>query len=285
MKNPLIDDLDEAGMIPSIEVALPTLAAFYPKGEVLRPEADPLAMKVYPLSVLDESSFRDPLMLLSGQAIGKMVRRVCPGVDDPGKLTDLDVQVIILACRIASYGSTLKLEHTCSKCQTKTDLQVDLNDHILRYSPFSPDELAEFDLDIVEIGQKIRLRPMLYEDAIDVAMNMVRSNISAEKFDSAHTEDVNQLTDAFILEYQAQFESSIRTNIDAICSSIFTVTTTTGKVVNNPDMIKEWFLRLTPNLTKMITDRITKINLSIRERSKLAYTCVSCGTENTFYMA
>jgi hypothetical protein len=284
MSNPLIDDLDESGVIPQIEIALPTLAAFYPTGEVLRDFADPYRITVSALSVLDESAFRDPLMLLSGHAVGKMIHRVCRAVNDSGRLADLDVQAILIACRMASYGSDMKLEHSCSQCKTKNTLSVDLNEHIIRFGSFTPEQFERFDLDIPTIGQKVRLQPMVYQDAVDMTMTMVRSNITAEMFDETNKDNPNQLTDEFIDMYRKQFDANISTNIESICASIFAITTKSGKIVSNRDMIREWLLAVSTDVVKMITDRIGEINHDIRERSRLEYNCMECDHVNTFYM-
>jgi hypothetical protein len=284
MKNPLLDDLNEPSIMVLVEIALPTLAAFYPQGEVLRAGADPANLSISPLSVLDESSFRDPLMMLSGHAVGRMVRRVCPDVEDSGCLTDLDVQAILIASRMASYGSDLKLEHTCTNCGTKTELVVDLNEHINRYSPFTPDQFEHFDLFVEQTGQAIRLRPMLYQDAIDMTMTIVRSNIQAEQFDITHVGDTNTLTDEFVEAYRKQFDANVSANLEAMCAAIYHVTTKTGKVVTDRNLIREWVLKLPTDIVGMITKRIGEINHDIRERSRLSYTCANCGGENSFYM-
>lgn len=283
MTNPLLDDLNDAGVLPDVAISLPTMGAFYPQGEVLKPGINPAEISIRPLSILDESSFRDPLMMISGHAIAKMVRRVCPEIDDPGQLAELDVQAILIACRLASYGSSLKLEHVCSKCQNKSTLMVDLNEHLLRYRPYTADELMLFDVDIDATGQKVRLRPMIYQDAVDMVMNAFKSNIQAEQYNQSHGED-NTLTDEFIEAYHRQFEEGIKTNLAAICSSIYTVTTKSGKIVMDRQSIEEWILRLSPDLIKPITERIARINMDIRERSKLEYVCDSCQTTNGFYV-
>lgn len=281
MSNPLIDELVESSVIPQVEIALPTRGQFYPDGQVIAVGADPDNLVIKPISVLEESTFNDPLLLLTGHAIDKMIKRVCPAVIDPGALCELDVQAILIASRIASHGPMMKVQHTCESCGYKNDLEIDLNSHILNFDSYTPEQAMKFNVVLGISGQSVSLRPMLYKDTVDMTMSLVRSSTKAETFSE---EDADTLTPEFVDMYREQFERTLDTNLKALCASIYYVTAKSGKIVTDADIITDWLTSLPMEDVTQITNRIKEINEEIRERSLMTYTCQGCGEESSFYL-
>jgi hypothetical protein len=111
MSNELITELHE--VFPPIEISLPTRGMFYPEG-VLAKDTDPTHIQVGTLGILDEFKYRDPFMLVSGNAMGHLITHVCgKQIEHPEELCEIDVETILLASRLASYGPNLKLTHRC----------------------------------------------------------------------------------------------------------------------------------------------------------------------------
>lgn len=288
MSNPLIDEIVENSVIPQVEIALPTRGVFYPRGEVLDTYVDPENLVIHPISILDESTFADPLMMISGHAIGRMVRRVCPGILDPGKLCELDIQAILIASRIASHGPEMNVEHDCENpdCKHRNVLKIDLNNHILNFASYTPTEFSAFQVELPVVKQTVMLRPMLYQDSVDMAISLIRSSSTINRLTGGEDKPLEEvLTVDYIDAYQEQFEKTLTTNIAAIVASIYWVEVRRTKVkVTDPDMIDEWILRLPSEDTAFIADRIKQLNADIRERSKTEYQCQKCGTINKFYL-
>lgn len=281
MSNPLIDELIEASVIPQVEIALPTRGQFYPDGEVISVGSDPDRLPIKPISVLEESTFNDPLLLLTGHAIGKMIRRVCPEIIDPGSLCELDVQAILIATRIASHGANMKVEHTCDGCGHKNELEIDLNSHILNFDSYTPEQAMKFKIPLGKSGQTVTLRPMRYKDTVDMTMSLVRSSAVTETITE---EEADTLSPEFVDMYRQQFESTLETNLKALGASIYYATTKSGSDVHNEEIILEWLKTLPSEDVTQITDRIKEINEEIRERSLMTYTCQGCGEESSFYL-
>ena len=100
--NPLIQDLIENEAFPSVSVALPTGARWY-TSDVIADGADPLDLSVGVLGILAEQNYRDPWLLLSGEAIPRMFKSVCPEVVEANELCDLDLEAILLASRRGAW--------------------------------------------------------------------------------------------------------------------------------------------------------------------------------------
>lgn len=281
MSNVLIDDMREVSAVPHVDIALPTRGRFYVQGEVIDDNYSPDEIPVGPISVLDESSFRDPLMMISGKAVTKMINRVCPAITDPGKLCELDIQAILIACRIASYGPIMTISTDCS-CGETNQLQIDLNEHILRFDPYSEEEWEKFIVRIEETGQVVHLRPMLYDDIINMTMGMISSSNKIAAFDDVGDDEA--LSKEFIEMYASVWNETINNNIHALVDSILTVYTSKGQPVTDRETILEWIGTLSPSNTKLITDSITDINAEIRKRSELEYQCQKCGKVSNIFL-
>ena len=281
MSNPLIDELYDMGAIPSIEITLPTMAAFYPRGEVLKPDADPASIQVGPLSLLEESDINEPMMMVSGRAITRLIKHVVPMVDNPQQLCELDIQAILIACRMASYGNDMDLEHTCPHCEYQNSMKINLNEHILGFNPFTPDQLNQFIME-TSVGQKINLKPISYEDMINLTMSSIKTNMNAEEFEKVEEKDL--LTTEYIEKYKEQFVNAIKSNVEALASTIYYVTTKSGKVVKERGLIETWLTTLPTTDVKEIIERVKQINEDIQDRSKLEYECQQCHKTSTLFV-
>lgn len=282
MTNPLLDDIEELDVMTAIEIALPTRGYFYPEDEVLHPDADPDSISVKPLSVLEETTFSDPLMMISGRAVNRIINRVVPSVIDPARLCEVDIQAILIACRIASRGSMLKLKHTCSSCNHDNPMELNLDEHIQNFNPYSPEEFTQFKLILPVVGQVVNLRPILYEDSINITMDVMKSSLEMGSYEGVSDKDA--LTEEFIDNYKVQFEKSLDTNLSAIISSIYYIETKSGGHVYDHDMMHEWLMKLPPEDVDAIRDRIKLLNDRIRDMSKIEYQCQSCNETSTLYV-
>jgi len=273
MSNPLVDELQEMGAIPSIELALPTLGAFYPQNNALQSDADPANMVIGPLSMLDESSINDPMMMVSGRAIVKLIKRIAPKVDNPQELCELDIQAMLIACRMVSYGNELQITQQCPHCEYENTMQIDLNEHIQNFAPYTEEQIKHFEME-TSIGQKVNLKPISYEDAINLTISAIKTNIGADEIDNASNDDI--LTNEYIEMYRKQFEQALESNVDALVSTIYYVTTKSNQKVDDRELIKGWLQSLPLIDIKAITKRVTEINTDIQNRSKLDYECQQC---------
>ena len=109
--NPLLADLNENEAFPSVSVALPTGGRWY--DESVLEGADPLDLDVGILGIMAEQNYRDPWLLMSGESMPRMLKDVCPSVKQPSELAEVDLEAILLASRLVSFGPTMELKHKC----------------------------------------------------------------------------------------------------------------------------------------------------------------------------
>jgi hypothetical protein len=290
MSNPLIQDF--AKKFPGVIATLPTKGQFYPP-EVIPGNTDG-NVQVGILSMLDEQRYRDPFLLVSGKAVYEMIRHICPEIALPEHLAEIDVEAILLAARIASYGPALTLKHICQnpeeitkdegvveKCNSENTIEIMLDEFINRYAPFDADDRYELVLPMV--GQTVFLQPMPYRTAIEMMRYMMTTsrefgNVMEQKVD----EFVSQ-PEAFE-RYAALITHSTEIGIKSLVDSISAVQTSSGLNVFEKDVILEWLKALPIEDARLISQRIHEISTANRDLSKIEYECSECSHRNSFFL-
>lgn len=109
---------------PAIYVQLPSDGQFWPPGSLTMPENHELP--VMPMTAIDEITYRTPDALFNGQAVVSVIQSCCPSIKNAWHCPVVDVDTILTAIRIASYGHELELETSCPKCDHEDEYRIDL---------------------------------------------------------------------------------------------------------------------------------------------------------------
>jgi hypothetical protein len=306
--NPLIQDLIENEAFPSVGVALPTGGRWYGT-DVIDSDADPLDLTVGVLGILAEQNYRDPWLLLSGEAIPRMMKGVCPSVLKAQELCELDLEAILLASRLVSYGPKLELTHTChnivpreveegekpkegeevdgtdsenTRCGNPNTINLDINEHILRYAIIEDDVVDDkFTYALKRVGQVVHLRPPAYKRIIEQMKEGVKRNKQIETFGDLQVDELVVNDDA-IKNYTRVIDMASETALENMEASIHGISTTGGQIVNDSEMIREWLLALPTDEAEGLSDKINELAKWFTTFSDITYTCPKCNDEQVF---
>ena len=142
---------------PAIYLRLPSGGAFYPKGTLeLTPNGE---LPVYPMTALDEITYRTPDALFNGQAVINVIQSCVPNIKNAWAMPSVDLNAVLTSIRIASYGHELGIDSACPACSEENEYEVDLRlllDDIKPQDFSSP--LTFGDLTVV-------FKPMSYEES------------------------------------------------------------------------------------------------------------------------
>lgn len=301
--NPLLDELREDDSLPTTSVALPTLGYWYPDdGSVLAEGSDPSDLIVHVLGMIAEQAYRDPFLLISGKALPKLIKSICPGVVKPELLADVDLDAILIAARIVSYGSDMNLEHKCNavlkdqpketdeeekeriakgeekkiaRCEHSNNLKIDLLEFIGRYSPMTEDYLKRWEVDLERFGQKVFLRPMPYERTMQMLQKSIKAQRGIEQMKDMTYEELFE--DGEVLSvYSRTVDESTTLSLESLVRSIHHVNLKRGGEVSDSETIREWLLALPSDTVDMISDRLNELMKEIREVPVVKYKCGAC---------
>ncbi len=294
MSNPLLDDLIGNQPYPEIEMQLPTLGNFYfPEDQIFTEGFDAAKVKVRPLTITNELSIKDPLMVMGRQSTLMLVKALVPEILRPEKMTEIDIIAIILAGRIATYGPKYMVDHICQNpdatagkltCEAARELKphqlkIDMYEHILRYNPYQ-EWVDAFTVELPEVNQRVVIRPPSY----NTFLNRLKIDLEQNQIMNQYKDmEVSQfLTDeATIDAYKGVLAKSTKLGVDQIVDAVFYVESIkNNQTVGDREQIEQWVNALPVRLVERIIDRISKIREDIVNRSLYTYKCDSCGHEN-----
>lgn len=251
---------------PAIYLRLPSGGHHWAPGSLVMPENGELP--VYPMTAIDEISYRTPDALFNGQAVINVIESCVPHIKDAGKIPNTDLNALLVAIRIASYGHAMDIASTCPSCKNEDEFSVDLR--VLLDNLASPDYATAMDLGDL----RITFRPSTYEEqnksALEqfekqkVLQQVTETNTSEEERGKLLAESLRQITELTI--------NLISKNIAAIQIP--------GAVVTDVDQIKEFLYQCDRNVFKQIRDHV--IDLTQQAQIKpLNVECTECSNKYT----
>lgn len=189
---------------PGTYITLPSGGRFYRKSPKVSETGE---LAVYPMTAKDELMLKNPDALYNGEAIKQVISSVCPDIENVNDIPAADIDAILVAMRMTSYGDDMPLEvrHGCEASEGKVQtLQVSLGSIIGTIRPI-PTDLGVVTL---STGLTVHLRPYNLADQsllLRTQFNSMRNLQALENNDKATTE---QKTEAATASYNLLIDLS-----------------------------------------------------------------------------
>ncbi len=253
---------------PAIYLRLPSNGEFWAAGSLNLPANNELP--VLPMTAIDEINYRTPDALFNGSAVVNVIQSCLPSIINAWETPATDIDSILVAIRIASYGHVFDLESTCPACKKPADYSFDLRTIIdgLKASNYTAEPLIHGDLTLL-------LRPMNYKSMTDI------NNMS---FD--HQKSMQALNENTAMPEQEKLKAigeAVRKitdiSIKALSNSIASIRTPTA-VVTESTFINELLINCDRQLFKVIQDRAVALRTT-SSLKPLEIKCAACNHEYT----
>jgi hypothetical protein len=118
---------------PGIYLKLPSGGLGYDKSVLDLPESGELP--VYPMTAIDEITTRTPDALFNGEAVVSIIKSCIPAIKNPWKITNVDLDAILVAIRAATNGNEMDLETTCPSCNESSKYGINLVGLLSKFKP------------------------------------------------------------------------------------------------------------------------------------------------------
>lgn len=109
---------------PAIYITLPSKGRYYPVGCLTPTPND--EYPVYPMTAMDEITYRTADSLFNGSAIVNVIKSCVPNIVDPWSMPQMDLDTVLIGIRIATYGHELDFESKCPSCEETNNYGIDL---------------------------------------------------------------------------------------------------------------------------------------------------------------
>lgn len=249
---------------PAIYIRLPSQGAFYPDGAINMPANGEIP--VFPMTAIDEITYRTPDALFNGSATTSVIRSCVPNIVDPWSIPAMDIDTILVSIRIASYGHSMEIESQCPHCQNQETFGIDLRTVLDAMK--SPDYQQHIDFRDIEIY----FRPMTYKNLNDNNKKQFEEQRMLQSIDGIEQPDeekINLLTQAL--------KKITEITVEALGQSIAAVKTPTA-LVTEQVYIQDFLKNCDRQLFNQIRDHIVT-QKSMSEIQPLTIKCPSCTKE------
>jgi hypothetical protein len=149
---------------PALYFKLPSNGTYWEEGSVDLPVTGEIP--IYPMTTADEITLKTPDALMNGTGVVNVIQSCCPNIHDAWKMPSIDVDSLLIAIRVASYGKTMSITAQCPKCKQDHSYDIDLTNLITQVKSPNYDATVDYD------GLKIKLKPQNY-------LSVNKSNVAA----------------------------------------------------------------------------------------------------------
>lgn len=249
---------------PAIYMRLPSAGEYWPDGSINMPENKELP--VYPMTAIDEITYRTPDALFNGQAVVNVIKSCVPAITDAWAIPAQDLNAILVAIRIASYGHELEVGTRCPACETEGEYTLDLRQVL--------DQLksGDFETPMVHGDLTITFQPMSYRGQNDSSQSQFEQQKNIQLIQQSDLPDEEKIT-----RLNEALQQITQLTMSALKWSISSIKTPTA-LVTEPNFIEEFIKNCDRKLYTKIRDHIIGLRLA-SELKPLAIKCDNCSHE------
>lgn len=250
---------------PKIFISLPSQGIYNKPGSIT---GDVTRIPVFGMTGMDEILMKTPDALLSGESTVTVIHSCCPSIADPWDLSALDIDIVLAAIRIATYGGIINITNTCSECQTPSDYELEVSKLIDHYNTCSYDNKLVLD------ELTVIVKPLCYQQTTDFSVRNFQLQQQMSQVYAMKDDDEGKKAEMTRI-YQEL--ASLRN--DVFAAGIESVDT--GKVtVTERAYITEWLDNVDSAVMKAITKHIESNQLRWAAPAHKVK-CENCGHEDS----
>jgi hypothetical protein len=249
---------------PSIYIKLPSSGNYYPPGTIDKTVNG--EYPVFPMTAVDEISYRTPDALFNGQAAVDVIQSCVPNIKNAWAVPSLDLDAILVAIRIASYGHSMDIDTTCPSCSEESTYSLDLRTVMENL------KTPKFNEPLLVGDLEIHFKPLSYKQVTDNNILQFEEQKLMTVIQDAEMDEKQKL--AAISE---AFKKVSELTLKAVRQGVFFIKTPDAEV-SEPQYIDE-FLK---NCERTVFDRIKERIIGLKAESELkplSIKCSSCGFE------
>lgn len=250
---------------PSIHLTLPSKGSYWDEDALSLPVTGELP--VYPMTTKDEITLKTPDALLNGAGVVSVIQSCCPNILDPWKMPSVDVDAVLIAIRIASYGNLMEIETTCPHCNEENMYEVDLNQTMAQIK--SPD----YSSPLVINGLTIYFQPQKY-----FSLNKTNQTNFEEQRIMQTISNTEISEDERAKVFTEHLTRLVNLNIQILVDSTKCIVTPDGQQVTDPTFITEFYQNTNRAVVQTARDQLAKVSNDVSIKP-ITVACNSCAKE------
>ena len=230
----------------SIYVSLPS-GTNYPTDVVAPSETGEIG--VMAMTAKDEIRFKTPDALMNGQGVVEVIQSCVPSIKDAWQIKSYDLDTILIAIRIATYGETMDMNFNVPNTSETVVHSINL--------PALLDDISRQKVDTeftMKDGLRIAVQPLTYRDMTSTSLQTFQQ----QKMYTA-IQDSKLSDDDKAKRFNDAFRKLTELNASIILKNIASITMTDGTVITDPAHIKEFVDNANATVIKEIENKLTDL--------------------------
>ena len=227
----------------SIYVKLPS-GTDYPQDVVTKSETGEIG--IMPMTAKDEVRFKTPDALMNGQGVVDVIQSCVPDIKDAWQIKSYDLDTILVAIRIATYGETMEINFNVPGANESVAHTVNL--------PAILDEIQKTTVDTaftLKDGLKITVQPLTYRDMTSTSLQTFQQQKMYSAIQDSELPDEDKAK-----RFNDAFKKLTELNSSILLKNMASITMTDGTVITDPAHIKEFVDNANATVIKEIETKL-----------------------------
>jgi hypothetical protein len=243
---------------PAIYIRLPSDGKFYPPGAlIMSPNGE---YPVLPMTTVDEITYRTPDALFNGSAVPTVIESCMPNIKDAWNMPSMDIDTVLTAIRIATYGHEMGISTKCPNCSNEDEYSVDLRNVMENIGrPNYTQSLRLGDLELI-------FRPMSYRQINENSMIQFEEQKTLQMLADGEGDEKERMA-----QMGEMLKKITAVTSRALAENIALVVTPTAQV-DQQEHITEWLMNCDRTMFGKIRDHI----IGIKEQAELKPLAIKC---------
>jgi hypothetical protein len=232
---------------PQIYIRLPSQGKYYTP-DVFTP-TETGEIPVMPMTAKDELSFKTPDAMMSGQSTVDVIQSCIPNFKNAWKIVNFDIDAVLLAIRIATYGETMDITYRVPVTNEEMSHTVNL--------PAMLEDLGRVvisDEATTKTGFRVKLAPLDYQNLTQVQVAQFEQQKIYATVSNSQMAEADKST-----QFVKSFKILNNINFSMLVDSITEITTPEGTTVSDKLQIKEFCDNCDARVVNEIQDELAKI--------------------------
>jgi hypothetical protein len=210
---------------------------------------------------------KTPDALMNGQATTEVIKSCVPAIKNPWRMPSIDLDTVLIAIRIATYGENMEFSSTCPACSNINDLVFNLLGYLDQAGTF------EYENEILLPPLKIYIRPYSYKE---ITQTNIKTLQQKRIIDIVNDETMSE--EEKLEKFGESFVKLTQLTVDVISGCIERIETPEG-VVEDQIVIKDFIENSDKSTFNSINERIVELKDKIALKSHTVK-CQECQYEH-----
>jgi hypothetical protein len=215
------------------------------------------------MTVKDEITIKTPDALMNGVGVADVIQSCCPNIKNAWKTPSCDLDAILIAIRLASYGNDMDIETNCPHCKAENSNVVDLRMLLdnLKTPGYTPAALE---------GLTFNFKPQAFETLNTANMILFEQRRLLDTITNSELPD-----DEKAKQFNLVFPKLTDMNIMSLVNCIESIVTEDNHTVTEVKHIKEFIENCDRNVYNEIKAQIEEL-IKDNKLAPLEIACSEC---------